>query len=70
MNEELCAFTFTHTLDLGGLLPKKSIISCKWVYNIKTHYDGNIKQYNAILVAKDFTYEYGIDYKDTFALAA
>ena len=53
------------TLPLG-----KSVVGCKWIYKIKTRFDGSIKRYKARLVAKIFTHEYGIDYEEIFALVA
>ena len=52
------------------LPPKKSVVGCKWIYKIKTHSDGSIKQYKACLIAKGFTQEYGINYEETFAPVA
>ena len=43
---------------------------CKWIYKIKTHFDGLIERYKTRLVAKDFTQEYVIDYEETFTLVA
>ena len=40
------------------------------MYKIKTRLDGTIDRYKARLVAKGFTYEYDIDYEETFALMA
>ena len=44
------------------------MVGCKWIYKIKTHFDGSIERYKAYLVAKGFTHEYKIDYEETFAL--
>ena len=45
-------------------------MDCKWVYKVKTKFNGTIEQYKARLVTKEFTQEYGIDYEDTFTLVA
>ena len=67
MKEELDALHKTGTWDLVDLPSGKSVISCKWVYKIKTRSDGTIDHYKARLVARGLTQEYGIDYEETFA---
>ncbi|RVW98037.1 Retrovirus-related Pol polyprotein from transposon RE1 [Vitis vinifera] len=70
MKEELDALTKNHTWDLVTLPPGQSVVGCKWIYKIKTRFDGSVERYKARLVAKGFTQEYGIDYEETFAPVA
>ena len=67
MKEELDALSKNHTWDLVTLPPGKSVVGCKWIYKIKTRFDGSIERYKTRLVVKSFTQEYGIDYEETFA---
>ena len=70
MKDELDALSKNHTWDLVTLLPRKYVVGCKWIYKIKTRFDGSIERYKTRLIAKGFTQEYGIDYKETFAPVA
>ena len=67
MNEELDALCKNHIWDLVTLSPRKSMVGYKWIYKIKTRFDGSIERYKACLFAKGFTQDYGIDYEETFA---
>ena len=46
------------------------MVGCKWIYKIKTRFNGSIEHYKASLVVKGFTQEYRIDYEETFTLVA
>ena len=46
------------------------MVSCKWIYKIKTRSDGSLVHYKARLIVKSFTQEYGIDYEETFTPVA
>ncbi|XP_051134184.1 uncharacterized mitochondrial protein AtMg00810-like [Andrographis paniculata] len=70
MTKELQALEKTHTWDLVYFSSGKTPIGCKWIFKIRTHYDGSIEHYKARLVAKSYSQEYGIDYDETFALVA
>ena len=70
MKEELDALSKNHTWDLVTLPPRKFVVGCKWIYKIKTRFNGSIERYKARLVAKGFTQEYEIDYEETFAPVA
>ena len=67
MKEKLNALFKNHTWDLVTLPPRKSVVSCKWIYKTKTLFDGSTKCCKACPLAKGFTQEYGIDYEVTFA---
>lgn len=48
--------------------PKGSnLVSCKWVFTVKTTASGTIERFKARLVARGFSQVYGKDYDQTFA---
>ena len=53
--------------DLVKLPNGVKTIGCKWVYKTKKDSLNNNKRYKVRLVAKGFTHEEGIDYKENFS---
>ena len=45
IKEEFDALSKNHTWDLVILPPGKSVVGCKQIYKIKTHFDGSIERY-------------------------
>jgi hypothetical protein len=68
MCDEIKALCSNHTWSLVPFHPSMNVVGNKWVYQIKHHVDGSIKRYKALLVAKGFTQQKGIDYSETFSL--
>jgi hypothetical protein len=50
--------------------PHIRLITCKWVYKVKTRFDGSLKHYKAHLVTRGFQQEQDRDYDETFAPVA
>jgi hypothetical protein len=70
MTEELAALDRMGTWDIVPLLSHVVPITCKWVFKVKTKYDGSIERYKARLVARGFQQTQGRDYNDTFTPVA
>ena len=56
--------------NLISLPPPACLITCKWVYKVKTRFDGSLEHHKARLVARGFQQEHGRDYDETFAPVA
>jgi len=47
MGEEIRALEENQTWTIKDLPPGKKPINCKWVYNVKYKFDGNIERFKA-----------------------
>ena len=54
MAREIQALESNNTWSLCSLPKGKSPIGCKWVYQIKYHYNGSVERYNAQVEAIDY----------------
>lgn len=70
MSEELTLLQQNGIWDLVPLPSGKVAIGCRWVSKVKTREDGSVERYKARLVARGYSWEYGIDYEETFAPVA
>ncbi|WVZ70987.1 hypothetical protein U9M48_019614 [Paspalum notatum var. saurae] len=70
MAEEIAALERTGTWDIVPTPSHVHPITCKWVYKVKTRFDGSLECYKARLIAGGFQQEQGRDYDETFAPVA
>jgi hypothetical protein len=70
MEEEFAALERNQTWELVPKPRDVKPISCKWVYKLKRRTDGLIERYKALLVARGFSQQYGLDYDETFSPVA
>jgi hypothetical protein len=70
MDEEIKFIENSHTCKLVDVPKDKDVISVKWIYKTKQYVDGNVQKLKEILVARGFTQQPIIDFKETFALVA
>jgi hypothetical protein len=54
MSSELATLDKIGTWELVPLPIDKVPITCKWIYKIKTRFDGSVERYKAWLVARGF----------------
>ena len=67
MNEEYKSMQDNKVWELISLPSGAKPIGCKWIFKTKKDSNGNVERYKARLVAKCFTENEGIDYKETFS---
>jgi hypothetical protein len=67
MVEEIATLEWTGTWDLVPCPPRVRPITYKWVYKVKTRFDGSLERYKLRLVPSGFQHEHGRDYDETFA---
>lgn len=56
--------------DVWDVVPRpngKSIVTSKWIFNIKHEIDGNIEKYKERFIARGFSQKEGEDYYDIFS---
>ena len=70
MDVEIEEIERNNTWELTNLPSGVKTIGVKWIYKTKCNEDGKVEKYKARLVAKDYTQQHGIDYKDVFAPVA
>ena len=69
-HNEINALVQTGTCEFADLPIGKQTVGCKWVYKTKHKADGSIERFKARLVAKEFTKQEGIDFRETFSPVA
>lgn len=70
MENEMKSLKENNTWILVDRPKDRKLISCKWLFKIKTNADGSLDKYKARLVARGYTQEEGVDYYDTFSPVA
>ena len=50
--------------------PRKEVVGCRWVYNVKLNLDGSLDRLKVQLVAKWYSQVYSVDYQDMFSPTA
>ena len=70
MDAEITAIEKNDTWELCDLPKEQKTIGVKWVYKTKLKENGEVDKHKARLVAKGYKQEFGVDYKEVFALVA
>ena len=67
MEEELESMRVNQVWELVDLPEGRRVIGNKWVLKVKHKADGLVERFKALLVAKGFTQQEGIDYEETLS---
>lgn len=67
IQKEYKALTDNGTWELCQLPKGRKAITCKWVFKLKLDSDGKVASHKARLVARGFTQQEGIDFKETYS---
>ncbi len=67
---ELLSLKQNKTWVLVDRPQNKNIVTCKWVFRVKSNQNGSAHIFKARLVARGFSQQYGIDYKETYSPVA
>ena len=70
MDAEITAIKRNDTWELCDIPKGQKTIGVKWVYKTKLKENGEVDKHKACLVAKSYKHEFGVDYKEVFALVA
>ena len=67
MDDEIGMIEKNKTWELVKLPKEKEVIGLKWIYKTKYNEDGSVQKHKARLVARGYSQEYGLDYRETFS---
>jgi hypothetical protein len=70
MKSEMDVIETNHTYELTDLPRGHRAITLKWVFKLKRYEAGAIVKHKAVLVARDFLQQEGIDFDDAFTPVA